>query len=205
MLLKVLSTVAIPLRLFTNLALIAGGIWTLLLAEWDVLLTAIAAALFAHFLLALALAPGLMFSFPAGRFLKRGNKFVAYFFLLLGGLYTYGVMTAWCVGVLLVFLSKADASSVIPTLLLSYGAATGSIEFMAQKEQEGEHELQVGSWAAAYFARLGYIVMMLMVLSGRATLIEVTVAFGTVMVVSLMLQFSAAYTGDQTPSAAATV
>jgi hypothetical protein len=81
-LLRVLSTVAVPLRLFTNLAFIVGGIWTLLLAEWDVLLTAIAAALFAHFLLALALAPGLMLAFPAGRFLERGNKPVAYFFLL---------------------------------------------------------------------------------------------------------------------------
>jgi hypothetical protein len=166
---------------------------------------AIAAALCAHFLLALALAPGMMFAFPAGRFLERGNKLVGYFFVLLASLYTYGVMTAWCVGVLLVFLTKADGSSVIPTLLLSYGAATSSFEFMAQKEQEGEHELQVGAWAAAFFARMGYIVMTLMVLTGRATLVDVTLAFAAVMALCAVLQLLAAQAHEQLPSVDATV
>jgi 4-amino-4-deoxy-L-arabinose transferase-like glycosyltransferase len=90
---------------------------------------------------------------------------------------------------------------VIPTLLLSYGAATSSFEYMAQQEQRGEQELQVSPWATAYFARLGYIVMMLMVLTGRVTLIDVTLAFGAVMILCAILQLAGAPSEAPSPDA----
>lgn len=126
----------------------------------------------------------LLFDAPASYFENRGRRSAANFFAFLNVLYTYVVMAVWCVGVLVYFVNRAEASSVIPMVVWSYGVAVAPWSWLAQKDQ--------GNWASAlslFFAEVGYIVMMLMVLLLRVTVADVMLAFAAVLVIGLIVQF----------------
>ena len=186
-LLGLMKVLAVPLMILNMLGGIVSGIWLAILGEWGAIGYGIAALVISGLALSLVLMPGLLLAAPAAYFGEKNMKAGVYFFGFLSSLYTVGVITVWCVAVLFFFTKKADSSSIIPMLIWSYGVATGPWAWMAQKEQQGGDGF--ASIVATFFSQVGYIVMIVMVLFFRVTLMDVFIAFGVVMLVSLVLQF----------------
>lgn len=184
-LLGLMKVLAVPLMILNMLGGIVSGIWLAILGEWGAIGYGIAALAISWLALSLALIPGLLLAAPATYFGEKNIKVGVYFIGFLSSLYTAGVITVWCVAVLFFFTMKADSSSIIPMLIWSYCVATGPLAWMAQKEQQGGDGF--ASIVATFFSQVGYIVMIVMVLFFRVTLMDVFIAFGAVMLVSLIL------------------
>jgi hypothetical protein len=187
--LTVMTGLAVPLGVLNALGGIVAGVWLAVLGEWGVIGWGIAGLFFSAYGLSFAMLPGLIFAAPSAYFAQRGYKWPFYFFVLLGALYTVAVIAAWCGAVLYFFVIRADSASLIPTLLWSYGAATGPLAFMTQKEQQGG-DSAFAAVATTFFAQVGYLAMILMVLLLPATLLDILVVFSFVMLIGVGFQFA---------------
>ena len=183
---KLATVLSAPLGIINMFGGIVAGIWLAILGEWGLIGYGIAALFISGIGLGIAMMPGMLFLAPAAALREEGNKAGFYFFGFLGALYTIAVLTVWCVAVLYFFVKQANADSIIPVLLWSYGVATGSIAWMAQKEMQGGNEY---SMISTFFAQAAYILVILAILLFRVSLLDVTVLFGAVMFVGLIIQF----------------
>lgn len=180
------TVLAVPLGLINMLGGIVSGIWLAILGEWGIIGYGIAALFVSGIGLGLAMVPGLLLAAPAAALLEKGNKFGFYFFGFLSALYTIAVLTVWCIAVLFFFTKQANADSIIPILIWSYGVATGPIAWMAQNEMQGGNEY---SMISTFFAQAAYILVIIAILFFRVSLLDVTVLFGVVMFIGLIIQF----------------
>lgn len=164
---------------------IVSGIWIAVLGEWWAIGFGILIIAASTFVISIALLPGM--GLAAGG-IALGQKSTADMMLLMlmSSLYTVAVITVWCVGMLLVFLSRATHHSWIPLLIWSYGLATGPWTYMASKESQGGGG--EGSVIAAFFAQLAYVVMVAVGLIFGGTVLSMAKVFGGVMLVGVLIQ-----------------
>lgn len=194
---KFLSLLAVPLAILNIFGGIVSGIWLAILGEWSLIGFGVLAFFVSGMLVGLAMTPGLIFAMPAAAMLEKGNKIGGFIFGFLGTLYTVGVLTAWCVLVLVYCIKQANAESIIPVLIWSYGIATGPIIWLAQKD------LQTGSIYAmitTFFIEIAYVLTILGILLIGMSLIDVLFLFGIVMGVGLITQHYIAYMLDKNKS-----
>jgi hypothetical protein len=184
---KFAAAVAVPLGLLNILGGIVAGIWLAILGRWGIIGYGLLALVVSGYGLGLAMMPGLLFAVPAAALHEKGHKPVSYFFSFLSALYTMAVLAIWCMAVLFFFVRQADSSSIIPILIWSYGVATGPIAWMAQKEMQGGGGEY--SMISTMFAQVAYVLVVLAVLLFRVSLVDVTILFGAVMVIGLIVQF----------------
>jgi hypothetical protein len=151
---------SLPIVLLNIVGGIISLIWLAILREWGAIGYGICAIIFSTFAISFLLLPSLLLSGPGTYFLKKGHKYLFYMFSFLSNLYVNVLITVWCVGSLLLFMEKASPASLIPMLIWSYGIATSPWTYMASKE--GPDAL--GSCVPSFFAQIGYIIMMFMVL-----------------------------------------
>lgn len=100
-------------------------------------------------------------------------------------------MSAWCLGIFVFFMSRADSDNHIPLLLWSYGAALGPWMYMAQKEQQAGSP--GGETITIFFAQVAYITIALMLLFTRSGLFSMGVIFAGIMLIGLLFQFGVAF------------
>jgi hypothetical protein len=191
---RLLSVLAIPLGMLNMLGGIISGIWLAILGEWGLIGYGLLVLVFSGMALGLVMAPGLIFAVPAAAMLEKGNKVGGYFFGLLSTIYIVGILTTWCILVLLYYTKHADADSIIPVLIWSYGIATGPITWLAQKDLQSGNEYAM---VTTFFIEVAYILTMLAIIFVGVSLINVIVLFGVVMTIGLIVQFSAAYLAEK--------
>lgn len=191
---KLLSVLAFPLFILNIFGDIVSGIWLAILGEWGLIGYGILALLISGMGIGLAMAPGLLFAVPAAAMLEKGNKIGGYFFGLLSTIYTVGILTAWCILVLVYYTKQANADSIIPVLIWSYGIATGPIVWLAQKDLQSGNEYAM---ITTFFIEVAYILTILAILFVGVSLLNVVVLFGVVMSIGLVVQFSVAYFSEK--------
>jgi hypothetical protein len=182
--LALMKLLSFPIMLLNLLGGVVSGLWLAILGQWGAIGVGLLAMLAGGFGISIALLPSMLFAAPAAYFERRGIKPGAYFFGLLSVLYIYALMAWWCITILVYFANRADASSYIPMVLWSYGVAMGPWSWLAQKDQ--------GNWASGismFFAQVGYIVMMIMVLLLNVTVGDVMAVFAVIMLIGLIVQF----------------
>lgn len=175
----IFAALLIPIVVLNLLGSVSSGIWLAILGEWSPIWRGIAATIAGPFLLSICMLPSLLLVSAGAYFFEK--RFVAGFWViaLVGSLYTYALMTIWCVGTLYYFLKDATPSTFVPLLIWSYGVGTGPWTFMAQKEQAA------GATNAAFFAQIGYVVMMVMVIFFRVRVLDAMFAFGATMLLGI--------------------
>jgi len=183
---KLATVLSVPLGLINMLGGIVAGIWLAILSEWGIIGYGIAALFVSGIGLGIAMMPGLLFAAPAAALHEKGNKIGFYIFGFLGALYTIAILTVWCIAVLFFFAKQANADSIIPILIWSYGVATGPIAWMAQKEMQGGNEY---SMISTFFAQVAYLLVIIAILLFRVSLLDVTILFGVIMFIGLIFQF----------------
>ena len=191
---KLLSVLVVPLGILNMFGGIISGIWLAILGEWGLIGYGILALFVSGMGLGLAMAPGLIFAAPAAAMLEKGNKVGWYFFGLLSTIYTVGILTAWCILVLVYYTKYADSNSIIPVLIWSYGIATGPIVWLAQKDLQSGNEYAM---ITTFFIEVAYILTILAILLVGVSLLNVLVLFGVVMSIGLIVQFSVAYLAEK--------
>ena len=184
-----MKVLAIPLGLLNILGGIVSGIWLAILGEWGTLGWGLLAFVVSGIALKLVLMPSTLLVIPAVHFGEKGNLFAMYILAFLSYLYVIAVVTVWCVAVLYFFAKRADASSIIPMLIWSYGVATGPWAWMAQKDRQGGRVS--ASVICVFFSQVGYVIMILAILLTHMTLINVIILFLVVMFIGLVVQFKA--------------
>jgi len=144
-----------PILIANLLGGVVSGVWLTVLGQFEVIGYGLLLLIFGHWILAGLLIPGfILFQVPAMALGDGGgNKLLSRCLFLLSLAYTYLIFSSWCLVILFIaiiyFANDLDAS--IPILLWSYGVATTSISFMAQKEQ---NEFGMASALAIQFAYL---------------------------------------------------
>src|SRR5436190_21504771 len=130
-LLGFLTILAVPLMLMNIFGGIVSGIWLIVLHEWRPLLIGLFSLFFATFIIS-----------PATKLFDRGHLILGSILALPVSIYTTFIMVAWCHGIFNTFLDMSSPRTVVPTLLWSYGVATGPWSYMAQRESEGSDGFQ---------------------------------------------------------------
>lgn len=183
-LLSLLAALSIPIALLNIFGGAVSGVWLAIIGKWHPIFMGLLGLFGSSLLLAFALMPALLFAAPAAKFEERKMYAGLYIFSFLSSLYTFAVITIWCVGVMRYFMISADEKSYIPLVIWSYGVATGPLGFMASKEQDS-----VASAVTVFFASLAYITAGLWVIFGRPTIFDVCVLFACIMGVGMLLMF----------------
>jgi len=180
-----ITALSIPIGMLNLFGGIISGIWLAILGKWSPIFMGFLGLLGSTFLLGFALMPGLLFAAPAAKFAEKKIYSGLYFFAFLSSLYTFAVITIWCVFVMRYFMADATEKSYIPLMLWSYGVATGPLGYMASKERDNE-----ASIFTVFFASLAYITAGLWAIFGRPTILDVLVLFGCVMGVGMLTMFA---------------
>jgi hypothetical protein len=176
----------VPFVLLNALGGIAAFIWLFVLREWWAIGYGVAGLFFSHYLLGLAVMPGALFG-VAGKVLgEKGPFFLPLFLILLSELYTYALISAWCIFVMRLFLSHARDQTHWPLLIWSSGVALGPWRFLAQ--QDGDSEAGDYSAWRTFFAQVSYVVTGLVVALHGWDLRGDAMIFGGVMLVGMLLQ-----------------
>lgn len=132
---------------------IVGGIWLLFKGEWVLVLIAVACLfLGGTFVISLLLLPSLGLGFLTGVLVERKKYLASGILSTLAHAYTVVIMAAWGLAFMAFFLHKAHHDILVPTILLSYGPATGPWGYMASKE--GDFSV---SHIATFFLQIAYL------------------------------------------------
>ena len=139
---SILIILFLPIMILNFFGGVIGGIWLMILGEWGAVGIALGAALFGAFFCSFLLMPGFLFTVPGvALYQKRGVlRLISYPLLFLGLLWTFMVMSIWALGIFHSFLDKSDSTSLVPMMLVAYGAASGPWSYMAQQEARGGNE-----------------------------------------------------------------
>ncbi|HEC90825.1 MAG TPA: hypothetical protein ENI55_04080 [Alphaproteobacteria bacterium] len=170
---------------------IVSGIWLAVLGDWWAIGYGVAGLFLSHFFLATLLMPGMLISVPAMILLDKGKTLLGVPLILLGNIYTVAIMSGWCLGIFIFFMTRADSDNYIPLLLWSYGAALGPWIYMAQKEQQSG--ASGGEVISIFFAEVAYIIIALMIVFTRANLFGLGIVFIGIMGIGLLFQFGTAF------------
>jgi hypothetical protein len=163
---------------------IGSAIWLATLGDWVTLGLGLVIICFVSFAFDWVMMMGLPLGLGAFYFWEKSWRVSAYFLLLLYNLYVTAVIALWNVGVLAFFNARATHDTLIPLLIWSYGVATGAITFLAHKDG-GEAAVM-----SAFFAQIGFILMMTMIYFFHAPVMDLAVAFISVMIFPLIFNFA---------------
>ena len=180
-----MAVFTIPVMILNLLGGIVSGIWLIFLGKLGLVVWAILIYIISVYGISLLLMPGLLLALPMQWALETRRYVLAYFFGPLSTLWTYVVMTAYCVWSFLFIINNHDSGSIWPYLLLGYSVATAPWGYMASKEGPDS----TGSTIGAFFCCLGGIVMMIVTLfSDKITNVKLIISFDAVMAVAWILQ-----------------
>jgi hypothetical protein len=76
---------------------IISGIWLVILGEWSEIFRGILFMVVSGFVISIALMPSLLFAAPAALAIQEGKKLLGMFFGSLSVMYTFALMTIWCI------------------------------------------------------------------------------------------------------------
>ena len=186
-----LTILLMPLNMIGG---IVAGIWLAILGEWGTIFRGLVALFLGGFAISIAMMPGLLLAAPAIALQSKNNLAGFYFFSLLSMLYTYAVLTAWCILMLIYFANRADSDSVIPTMLWAYGAATGPIAYLAQKDLQSGNE---HAGIATFFTQIAFVVSVLAAFILDPSLFSIIAIFSAIMLIGLVLQLAIAVSVDK--------
>jgi hypothetical protein len=168
----------IPIVVLNVFGFVISGVWLLVIGQWGSVVAGLVTAMFAPFLLGLAILPSMIFNGPTLYFAERRVTIGVYFFGFLSSVYIYTLIAAWCSAVTFYFLRDAPPHALWPLLIWSYGVATSPWSYMAQRDQS------VASFYSVFFTQVAFIVMMVCMAFG-VDLLDGLQVFALVMAVGV--------------------
>jgi hypothetical protein len=196
-----IAVLVLPLMLLNFLGGIVGAIWLMFLGEWGALGIALIATIFGAMVCGFALMPGMLVTAPAMLMYEKGGaaRIASYPLMFVGLLWTFAVMSGWALFWFAYFLKRADASSLVPMLLIAFSVATGPWAYMAQKEAQSGNEY---SSITTFFLQIACAVILVMLAFAGAHPFTALVVFLVIMAIAFLfnlgmgIAMAAAQTGS---------
>ena len=188
----------LPFVILNFLGGIVSGVWLAILGEWWAIGYGVLSLFVSTFILSLVLLPGVAIATPAMMLLEKGRVVLAFPFILLSQIYTYVVISAWCLFVLYFFMSRSNSETYWPLLIWSYGVALGPWMYMAQKEAKGG--TGDASAMTTIFAQLSYVAVALVLVFRGGTIVNLAMVFGGIMFFGLVVQTIVAFLASRAQS-----
>jgi hypothetical protein len=183
------TALAIPFIVVNMFGGIVGGVWLAFQGQWWTIGLGFLVMLIGTWPLMIAMMPGLLLAAPGMYFTSRNMPLAATFFVFLNSLYTNAVVTAWCLGVLYVFLMRYQyENSIIPTLLWAYAIAMGPLAYLGKGDGPNS-----GSAVTTMFAQFGYAAALIAGIFFGATMIDMAVVFFIVMGIFTLMMTRLSY------------
>lgn len=181
-----IAVLVLPLMLLNFLDGIVGAIWLMFLGEWGALGIALIASIFGAMACGFALMPGMLVTAPAMLMYEKGGaaRIASYPLFFAGLLWTFAVMSGWALLSFAYFLEKADASSLVPMLLIAFSVATGPWAYMAQKEAQSGNEY---SSITTFFLQIACAVILVMLAFAGAHPFTALVVFLVIMGIAFLI------------------
>jgi hypothetical protein len=186
-----IKALSMPLVILNVVGGIGSGICLAVLRDWHGILLGTACFFVSTVAFGWVFIPSTLLAMPAAYFYEKRIAVGFVCFSALASLYSYTVITLWCCGVLFVFVGDATANALVPRLVWSYGIAIEPFAYMAYKEYVAGTE-GTASQLATFFAQLAYLIIMLLVVFSPISLRGVIKVFGVFMLLSFVVQISAA-------------
>jgi len=184
-LINTINTFALPIVFINNFGVIAGGVWLLILGEWDIIIPGLVILILGYVLLLWIFTIRLIFVMPSTYFIEKNNQTAGMFFGFMNVLFTIAVIVVWCVIVLFYFLKLAGYGSFYPTILWSYCIAASPISYLAYKDLQGGNE---AAMILTFFAELSYLIIILGFILVGMTVTSVWILFSSFMLLGLIIQ-----------------
>lgn len=181
-LLAAINVLDIPVTLFGAFGFFISGIWLGFLGEWGLIGKGLFLLIAACFCLGFALMPGMIFAIPAIKMTERNNP-LGYLFGFLNVIFTLGVLSTWCILILLYFVSHAHYSAITPALIWSYSVGIGPVVCLAMREKENPY-----SAIASIFLGVAYMVTIIAISFFHPTRTDIFVIFGITMTLCTIVQ-----------------
>jgi hypothetical protein len=188
---KLLRLLAFPMALINWGFPIVGAVWLIVSGEWAALAIGAVCMICGPFIIGLAMLPGYVLAAPVlfASLYERASGVLLFLLALPTALWTFAVISVWCVGVFAA-LQLGSTDDFVPRFLWAYAAATAPWMYMAQKEMQSDP----GSYApmTAFFTQLGClsIIISILVGSGYQTILGMTLFFVPFMLITLFIQLS---------------
>jgi len=186
----IFSALSFPLFILNMFGGIIAGVWLVVLGEWREIGFGVLIFFVSTFLLRLILMPTVLFGLPTAYFANRKNTLGIIFFSSLGSIYIYGMITIWCCWIFFLFVRNLTPANTIPTLIWSYGIATGPWAYIASKEQGAS---SFGSMLAIILTQFAYLTILILVLIYSVTDIHPLPIFFGFMSIGFLIQLLSAY------------
>jgi hypothetical protein len=146
-----------PILILNIVGGIVGAIWLLISGEWLLVIIGVALAFVSEKIIGILSLPAMLL-WGAGNIGSETEKQNGFLFALMGTLYITALRIGWCLVILNRFTAMPDRStSIIPVLLLSYGAATGPWQDLARKDINNPHSI-----ISTFFTQIAFLVAMFM-------------------------------------------
>lgn len=181
-----IAILLLPLMLLNVLGGIVGAVWLMFLGQWGALGIALIATIFGAMVCGLALMPGMLITAPALFLYEKGGvaRISSFPLFFAGLLWTFAVMSGWAVIWYGYFLKRADASSLVPMLLIAFSVATGPWGYMAQKEAQSGNEY---SSITTVFLQISCAVILVMLAFAGSQAFTALVAFTVTMSIAFLI------------------
>ncbi len=174
---------SIPVMILNMFSGIIGGIWLGVVGNWGLIGAGLVVMFISTFGLPLALALGLIFAAPAMMALEKGKSIIGGVLIALANLWTYVVVTAWCLGSFYVVLAHYETGSIWPYLLWAYCLATGPWTYFAEKDGG------TSSLLGAFGACVGAVAMMGVILfKAHPSIVDLLIALYVPLAVVFLTQ-----------------
>jgi len=107
-----MGILVVPFQILNVFGVLGGAIWLAILGKWSVLGIGLLSMFSSAFFVGFALLPGGLIQMGAVPFLgKRRLWFLGFPFVLAGSIYSYAIIGAWCLVVVLFFVNKAGTDA----------------------------------------------------------------------------------------------
>jgi hypothetical protein len=184
---EILMTILMmPLMILNLLGGIVSGIWLIVLGEWRMIFLGICFLFVSHWIISIALMPGMLLVMPAMLAIQKGKKVIGSILGSLNILYTMILITIWCLYIMAMFVNMASDKSIVPALIWSYGVALGPWMYLAQKDQLGGGGSSFSA-ITTLLAQIAYITTIIMFFFG-ASAGSISKTFGAIMLIAGMCQ-----------------
>ncbi len=143
-LLGILTAAVGLLSIFNFFSGFVGGIWLLILGNWQYVVGGLLLSFLMPFGYSIASLPALALVPLIGKFAERKQTFPLMFFGFLGSLFQNGIALIWVIYVFNFVIANADESNYIPLLIWGYSVTLGPLGYMASKESSDSHGTTIG-------------------------------------------------------------
>lgn len=151
------SALTIPIAILNWAAVIVGGIWLAILAQWSLFVLGLILIFAGALSLSLLMAPGLGLGIVAAKVFEK-SKIASYPLLALVGIYNFVILCVWCVGIFY-FCELRTHGPYWPFVLWAYALATIPwVSMYTEEAKSGDAEGSLAWVAGAQFGSLAIII-----------------------------------------------